>query len=73
MRWKSGPYIPGSLGPMGSATSVWEGFVNQVSRIIMNGSAGSPDEQAAAPDEQGGYGAIMDEIDRLLDETDQPG
>ena len=40
--------------------------MNQLSRIIVNGSAGTPDEQAAAPDEQGGYGELMDEIDRVL-------
>lgn len=40
--------------------------MNQLSRIIVNGSAGTPDEQAAGPDEQGGYGDLMDEIDRVL-------
>lgn len=40
--------------------------MNQLSRIIVSGSSGTPDEQAAAPDEQGGYGELMEEIDRLL-------
>lgn len=40
--------------------------MNQLSRIIVSGSPGSPDEQAAAPDEQGVYGGLMEEIDRLL-------
>jgi len=48
--WKSDPH-----GPM-----------NQLSRIIVNGSAGTEDEQAAAPDERGSYGDLMDEIDRVL-------
>ena len=40
--------------------------MNQLSRIIRQGSAGSPDEQAVAPDERGSYGELMDEIDLLL-------
>ncbi len=37
----------------------------------------TPDEQTAAPDEQGGYGGLIDEIDRLLaqplvDERERP-
>jgi hypothetical protein len=40
--------------------------MNQLSWIIVGGSSGTADEQAAAPDEQGGYGGLMDEIDRLL-------
>ena len=36
--------------------------MNQLSRIIVGGSSGTPDEQ-------GGYGGLMDEIDRLLAQT----
>ncbi len=43
--------------------------MNQLTRIIRNESAGSPDEQAAAPDERGSYGELMEEIDRLLEPT----
>lgn len=43
--------------------------MNQLSRIILSGSSGSPDEQAATPDERGGYGELMDEIDRLLEQA----
>jgi hypothetical protein len=51
--------------------------MNQLSRIIMGGSSGTPDEQAAAPDERGSYGELMEEIDRLLaqpsaDERERP-
>ena len=51
--------------------------MNQLSRIIVGSSSGTPDEQAAAPDEQGGYGGLMEEIDRLLaqllaDECERP-
>ena len=41
--------------------------MGQLGRIVLAGSSGSPDEQAAAPNEGGGYGELMDEIDRLLD------
>jgi len=37
--------------------------MNQLARIIVGGSSGTPDEQAAAPDEQGRYGELMEEID----------
>lgn len=40
--------------------------MNQLSRIVLSGSSGTPDEQAAAPDERGRYGELMEEIDRLL-------
>ncbi len=40
--------------------------MNQLSRIVLSGSSGTPDEQAAAPDERGSYGDLMDEIDRVL-------
>jgi len=42
--------------------------MNQLSRIVLSGSSGTPDEQAAAPDERGSYGELMEEIDRLLAE-----
>ena len=41
--------------------------MGQLGRIVLAGSSGSPDEQAAAPNEGGGYGELMEEIDRLLD------
>jgi hypothetical protein len=41
--------------------------MGQLGRIVLAGSSGSPDEQAAAPNEGGGYGELMDEIDQLLD------
>jgi hypothetical protein len=42
--------------------------MGQLGWILLSGSSGSPDEQAAVPDEGGGYGELMDEIDRLLQE-----
>jgi hypothetical protein len=45
--------------------------MRQLSRIVLNGSTGSPDEQVATPQERGGYGEFVDEVDRLL-EHDQP-
>jgi len=41
--------------------------MGQLGRIVLAGSSGSPDEQTAAPNECGGYGELMNEIDRLLD------
>jgi hypothetical protein len=40
--------------------------MNQLSRIVLSGSSGTPDEQAATPDERGSYGELMEEIDLLL-------
>lgn len=40
--------------------------MHQLSRIILSRSSGSPDEQAATPDEQGGYGELVEEIDRIV-------
>lgn len=39
----------------------------QLSRILLAGSSGSQDEQSAAPQQAGGYGELMDEIDRLIE------
>jgi hypothetical protein len=43
--------------------------MGQLSRILLAGSSGSQDEQSAAPKEGGGYGELMDEIDRLIEST----
>ncbi len=40
--------------------------MNQLARIVLSGSSGTPDEQAAAPDERGRYDELMEEIDRVL-------
>jgi hypothetical protein len=39
--------------------------MGQLGRILLSGSSGSPDEQSAAPEEQGGYGELMEQIDQL--------
>lgn len=39
----------------------------QLSRILLAGSSGSQDEQSVAPQEGGGYGELMDELDRLIE------
>jgi hypothetical protein len=46
--------------------------MGQLGRILLSGSSGSQDEQWAAPEGSGGYGELMDEIDRLI-ENDQTG
>lgn len=51
--------------------------MRQLGRILLSPPSGSPDEDAAAPDECGSYGELMDEIDRVLedfarDEPDPP-
>jgi len=46
--------------------------MGQLGRILLSGSSGSQDEQWAAPEEAGGYGELIDEIDRLI-ESDQTG
>ena len=43
--------------------------MNQLSRIIRSEPTGGADEQAAAPDERGSYGELVEEIDRLLETT----
>lgn len=40
--------------------------MNQLTRIVLTGSSGTPDEQVAVPDEGGSYGELMEEIDRVL-------
>jgi hypothetical protein len=40
--------------------------VSRLAWIAWDAPTGSSDEQAAAPDERGSYGELMDEIDRLL-------
>ena len=40
---------------------------SQLSRILLADSSGSQDEHSAAPQEGGGYGELMDEIDRLIE------
>lgn len=72
----------GGVNPTAAvADALWksdaQGTMNQLSRIIANGSGGTPDEQAAMPDKQGSYGDLMDEIDRVLarpssDRLDRP-
>ena len=39
--------------------------MGQLSRILLSSSSGSPDEQAAVPEEGGGYGELMEEINRV--------
>lgn len=46
--------------------------MGQLGRIVLSGSSGSQDEQSAALEGSGGYGELMDEIDRLI-ESDQTG
>ena len=46
--------------------------MSQLGRILFSGSSGSQDEQCAAPEGGDGYGELMDEIDRLI-ENDQTG
>jgi len=41
--------------------------MGQLGRILLSGSSGSPDEPAAAAEEGGSYGGLMDEIDRLIE------
>lgn len=42
--------------------------MRQLARIVL-ASSGSQDEQAAAPDDSGSYGELMDQIDRLLEQV----
>jgi len=39
--------------------------MRQVARIVMAGGSSSPDEQNASPDEGGGYGELVEDIDRV--------
>jgi hypothetical protein len=52
--------------------------MSQLSRIVLSSTSGSPDEQAAVPEEGGGYGELMEEINRVIleapqSEKDEPG
>lgn len=40
--------------------------MRQLSRIVLEGDERSPDEQAATAEDDGGYGELMEEIDRLV-------
>ena len=44
---------------------------SQLGRLVLAGRETSPDEHQASPGEDGGYGELMDAIDRLLEETDR--
>ncbi len=39
--------------------------MGQLGRILLSESSGSPDEQTAASQEQGGYGELMEHIDQV--------
>jgi hypothetical protein len=41
--------------------------MRQLSRIVLEGHGSSPDEQVAAAQDDGGYGELIDEIDRLVE------
>jgi hypothetical protein len=45
--------------------------MSQLSRIVLSSTSGSPDEQAAVPEEGGGYGELMEEINRVILEAPQ--
>ena len=45
--------------------------MRQVSRIVLEGSSGSPDEEIATHGEEVGYGELVDEIDSLLGQDPQ--
>jgi hypothetical protein len=40
--------------------------MGQLSRILLSSTSGSPDEQKAVPEEGGGYGELMEEINRVI-------
>ena len=46
--------------------------MRQLSRIVLEGSAGSSDEEQATHREEGGYGELVEEIDRLLERDSPP-
>ena len=50
---------------------IGEEGMRQLSRIVLEGSAGSSDEEQATHREEGGYGEFVDEIDHLP-ERDSP-
>lgn len=43
--------------------------MRQLSRIALEGATGSADEHVARPQEEGGYGELVEEIDRLLEKS----
>jgi hypothetical protein len=43
---------------------------SQLGRLVLGGRESSPDEHSASPDEDGGYGELMDAIDRLLEQIE---
>ena len=50
--------------------------MRQLTKIVLSQTSGSTDEQAAAPDEDGSYGELMDAIDGFLEqisEDERPG
>ena len=42
--------------------------MRQLTKIVLSETSGSSDEQAAAPDEGGSYGELMDAIDGFLEQ-----
>jgi hypothetical protein len=42
---------------------------SQLGRAVLSGSVLTHDQQEAATDERGGYGELMDLIDRVIDES----
>ena len=43
--------------------------MGQLSRILLSSTSGSPDEQAAVPEEGQGYGELMEDINRVLQDA----
>jgi hypothetical protein len=41
--------------------------MRQLSRIVLEGRRSSPDEQVATAQDDGGYGELIEEIDRLVE------
>ncbi len=46
--------------------------MDQLGRILLCPSSGSPDEQPARPDDRGSYGELMEAIDRILEDSTDP-
>jgi len=46
-----------------------EEAMGQLSRILLSSTSGSPDEQAAVPEEGQGYGELMEDINRVLQDA----
>ena len=70
--FRSGGYRPMPGSGCRRGARVQRRAMSQLGRILLSGSSGSQDEQSAAPEGSGGYGELMDEIDRLI-ESDQTG